>query len=60
LEVEELTRGLKVRTDKPHLVSLGGGRLSTAITLLPLDDGGCPLLLIIVIVIIIVDRLKRY
>lgn len=39
LEVEELSRGLKVRSDKPHLVSLGGGRLSTAVTLLPLDEG---------------------
>uniref|UniRef100_A0A8C3F9R5 Pleckstrin homology-like domain family B member 1 n=1 Tax=Chrysemys picta bellii TaxID=8478 RepID=A0A8C3F9R5_CHRPI len=32
-------KGLKVQTDKPHLVSLGSGRLSTAITLLPLGEG---------------------
>lgn len=28
-----------MQTDKPHLVSLGSGRLSTAITLLPLEEG---------------------
>uniref|UniRef100_A0A8C3CEP0 Pleckstrin homology-like domain family B member 1 n=1 Tax=Cairina moschata TaxID=8855 RepID=A0A8C3CEP0_CAIMO len=28
-----------VQTEKPHLVSLGSGRLSTAITLLPLEEG---------------------
>lgn len=32
-------KGLKVQTEKPHLVSLGSGRLSTAITLLPLEEG---------------------
>ena len=31
----------KVETEKPHLVSLGGGRLSTAITLIPLKQGTC-------------------
>lgn len=27
------TGGLRVATDDPHLVSLGGGRLSTAVTI---------------------------
>uniref|UniRef100_A0A8C9S7E6 FHA domain-containing protein n=1 Tax=Scleropages formosus TaxID=113540 RepID=A0A8C9S7E6_SCLFO len=31
--------GLKVQTATPHLVSLGSGRLSVAITLLPLNEG---------------------
>ena len=30
---------LKVHTDKPHLVSMGSGRLSTAVTILPLKHG---------------------
>uniref|UniRef100_A0A9J8D659 Pleckstrin homology-like domain family B member 1 n=1 Tax=Cyprinus carpio carpio TaxID=630221 RepID=A0A9J8D659_CYPCA len=30
---------LKVQAERPHLVSLGSGRLSTAITLLPLPEG---------------------
>lgn len=30
-----------MQTEKPHLVSLGSGRLSTAITLLPLEEGEC-------------------
>uniref|UniRef100_Q6PDH0-2 Isoform 2 of Pleckstrin homology-like domain family B member 1 n=1 Tax=Mus musculus TaxID=10090 RepID=Q6PDH0-2 len=39
LDLIETGQGLKVQTDKPHLVSLGSGRLSTAITLLPLEEG---------------------
>ncbi|XP_074833286.1 pleckstrin homology-like domain family B member 1 isoform X13 [Carettochelys insculpta] len=39
LDLIDLGKGLKVQTDKPHLVSLGSGRLSTAITFLPLEEG---------------------
>ncbi|KAL1782360.1 pleckstrin-likey-like domain family B member 1 isoform X1 [Sigmodon hispidus] len=39
LDLIETGKSLKVQTDKPHLVSLGSGRLSTAITLLPLEEG---------------------
>ena len=39
LRVTEDGRSLKVQTDLPHLVSLGSGRLSTAVTLLPLPTG---------------------
>ncbi|XP_067422506.1 pleckstrin homology-like domain family B member 1 [Emydura macquarii macquarii] len=39
LDLIDMGKGLKVQTDKPHLVSLGSGRLSTAITLLPLEEG---------------------
>ncbi|XP_030394153.1 pleckstrin homology-like domain family B member 1 isoform X8 [Gopherus evgoodei] len=39
LDLIDMGKGLKVQTDKPHLVSLGSGRLSTAITLLPLGEG---------------------
>uniref|UniRef100_A0A8B9FDX0 Pleckstrin homology-like domain family B member 1 n=1 Tax=Amazona collaria TaxID=241587 RepID=A0A8B9FDX0_9PSIT len=39
LDLIDTGRGLKVQTEKPHLVSLGSGRLSTAITLLPLKEG---------------------
>ncbi|XP_023421977.1 pleckstrin homology-like domain family B member 1 isoform X26 [Cavia porcellus] len=39
LDLIDTGKGLKVQTDKPHLVSLGSGRLSTAITLLPLEEG---------------------
>jgi len=31
--------GLRVATDEPHLVSLGGGRLSTAVTIHHLPIG---------------------
>lgn len=30
---------VKVHADKPHLVSLGSGRLSTAVTIIPLQNG---------------------
>ncbi|XP_068096927.1 pleckstrin homology-like domain family B member 1 isoform X3 [Hyperolius riggenbachi] len=39
LDLIDTGRSLKVQTEKPHLVSLGSGRLSTAITLLPLEEG---------------------
>lgn len=32
-------RALKLQTDTPHLVSMGGGRLSTAVTLHPIPQG---------------------
>lgn len=32
-------RALKLQTDAPHLVSMGGGRLSTAVTLHPIPQG---------------------
>ncbi|XP_014350590.1 pleckstrin homology-like domain family B member 1 isoform X7 [Latimeria chalumnae] len=39
LDLIDTGKGLKVQAEKPHLVSLGSGRLSTAITLLPLEEG---------------------
>ncbi|XP_078055201.1 pleckstrin homology-like domain family B member 1 isoform X14 [Mustelus asterias] len=39
LDLIDTGKGLKVQTDKPHLVSLGSGRLSIAVTLLPLEEG---------------------
>ncbi|KAL0994016.1 hypothetical protein UPYG_G00116790 [Umbra pygmaea] len=39
LELTETGRGLKVLAATPHLVSLGSGRLSVAITLIPLNEG---------------------
>ncbi|XP_041949053.1 pleckstrin homology-like domain family B member 1 isoform X9 [Alosa sapidissima] len=39
LDLIETGKTLKVQADRPHLVSLGSGRLSTAITLLPLSEG---------------------
>ncbi|KAJ7399607.1 Pleckstrin like proteiny-like domain family B member 1 [Pitangus sulphuratus] len=39
LDLIDTGKGLKVQTEKPHLVSLGSDRLSTAITLLPLEEG---------------------
>ncbi|XP_046876997.1 pleckstrin homology-like domain family B member 1 isoform X10 [Hypomesus transpacificus] len=39
LDLIETSRSLKVQAERPHLVSLGSGRLSTAITLLPLQEG---------------------
>ncbi|XP_041863748.1 pleckstrin homology-like domain family B member 1 isoform X3 [Melanotaenia boesemani] len=39
LDLIETGKSLKVQADRPHLVSLGSGRLSTAITLLPLEEG---------------------
>ncbi|CAM4552228.1 unnamed protein product [Leuciscus chuanchicus] len=42
LDLFETGKALKFQAERPHLVSLGSGRLSTAITLLPLpeDEGG--------------------
>ncbi|XP_043936862.1 pleckstrin homology-like domain family B member 1 isoform X8 [Protopterus annectens] len=39
LDLIDTGKGLKVQAEKPHLVSLGSGRLSIAITLLPLEEG---------------------
>ncbi|XP_041655905.1 pleckstrin homology-like domain family B member 1 isoform X14 [Cheilinus undulatus] len=39
LDLIETGKGLKFQAERPHLVSLGSGRLSTAITLLPLSEG---------------------
>uniref|UniRef100_A0A672Z3F0 Pleckstrin homology-like domain family B member 1 n=1 Tax=Sphaeramia orbicularis TaxID=375764 RepID=A0A672Z3F0_9TELE len=39
LDLIETGKSLKVQAERPHLVSLGSGRLSTAITLLPLPEG---------------------
>ncbi|NWX55058.1 PHLB1 protein, partial [Promerops cafer] len=39
LDLIDTGKALKVQTEKPHLVSLGSGRLSTAVTLLPLEEG---------------------
>ncbi|XP_049323193.1 pleckstrin homology-like domain family B member 1 isoform X14 [Astyanax mexicanus] len=39
LDLIETGNGLKVQAERPHLVSLGSGRLSVAITLLPLPEG---------------------
>lgn len=39
LEVHEAGRALRVQTETPHLVSMGSGRLSTAVTLHPLPAG---------------------
>ncbi|XP_075909886.1 pleckstrin homology-like domain family B member 1 isoform X6 [Petromyzon marinus] len=39
LDFTESGRGLRVEAATPHLVSVGGGRLSTAVTLLPLHEG---------------------
>ncbi|XP_026147925.1 pleckstrin homology-like domain family B member 1 isoform X2 [Mastacembelus armatus] len=39
LDMIDTGKGLKVQTATPHLVSLGSGRLSVAVTLLPLKEG---------------------
>ncbi|XP_063063505.1 pleckstrin homology-like domain family B member 1 isoform X2 [Engraulis encrasicolus] len=39
LDLVEVGKGVRFQTDRPHLVSLGNGRFSTAITLLPLPEG---------------------
>lgn len=39
LDLIDTGKALKVQTTAPHLVSLGSGRLSVAITLLPLKEG---------------------
>ncbi|KAG9332387.1 hypothetical protein JZ751_014983 [Albula glossodonta] len=40
LDLIDTGKGLKVQTATPHLVSLGSGRLSVAITVLPLSEAG--------------------
>lgn len=42
VDLIETGKSLKVQAERPHLVSLGSGRLSTAITLLPLPEGQTP------------------
>lgn len=44
LEVREAGRALRVQTEAPHLVSMGSGRLSTAVTLHPLPEGNITLI----------------
>ncbi|XP_071842625.1 uncharacterized protein [Apostichopus japonicus] len=39
LELSETGKALKVQSERPHLVSLGGSRISTAVTLHPLVEG---------------------
>ncbi|XP_017315964.1 pleckstrin homology-like domain family B member 1 isoform X3 [Ictalurus punctatus] len=39
LDLIETGKTVKVQAERPHLVSLGSGRLSTAITLLPIPEG---------------------
>ncbi|XP_035267952.1 pleckstrin homology-like domain family B member 2 isoform X2 [Anguilla anguilla] len=39
LDLIDTGKGLKMQTARPHLVSLGSGRLSVAITVLPLNEG---------------------
>ncbi|XP_064188773.1 pleckstrin homology-like domain family B member 2 isoform X4 [Anguilla rostrata] len=39
LDLIDTGKGLKMQTAMPHLVSLGSGRLSVAITVLPLNEG---------------------
>ncbi|XP_071957351.1 uncharacterized protein [Antedon mediterranea] len=39
LELTDTSKALKVHSERPHLVSLGGSRISTAVTLLPLKEG---------------------
>ncbi|XP_038658269.1 pleckstrin homology-like domain family B member 2 [Scyliorhinus canicula] len=39
LDIIDIGKGWKMQSEKPHLVSLGRGRLSIAITLLPINEG---------------------
>ncbi|XP_069115660.1 pleckstrin homology-like domain family B member 2 isoform X3 [Argopecten irradians] len=39
LEVTDTDSMVKVYSERPHLVSLGSGRLSTAVTIVPLQEG---------------------
>ncbi|KAL8596284.1 hypothetical protein ACOMHN_021323 [Nucella lapillus] len=39
VEVTQVDNALRVHTEEPHLVSMGGGRLSTAVTILSLPLG---------------------
>ncbi|KAL3227050.1 hypothetical protein MRX96_024408 [Rhipicephalus microplus] len=39
LEVIETSHSVRLQQEKPHLVSLGGGRLSTSVTIHPLPEG---------------------
>ncbi|XP_077283657.1 uncharacterized protein LOC143909520 [Arctopsyche grandis] len=43
VDVEERGNSLRVATNTPHLISLGCGRLSTAVTIHPLRQGGVTL-----------------
>lgn len=39
VELSDSGRALKLQTDSPHLVSMGGDRLSTSVTLHPIPQG---------------------
>uniref|UniRef100_UPI00398EBA60 pleckstrin homology-like domain family B member 1 isoform X1 n=2 Tax=Pristiophorus japonicus TaxID=55135 RepID=UPI00398EBA60 len=39
VDIIDIGKGLKMQSERPHLVSLGRGRLSIAITLLPINEG---------------------
>ncbi|KAL4228837.1 Pleckstrin y-like domain B member 1 [Mactra antiquata] len=39
VQVTETEHVVKVHSEQPHLVSMGSGRLSTAVTILPLQQG---------------------
>lgn len=39
MDLIDTGKGLKLQSTAPHLVSLGSGRLSVAITVLPLKEG---------------------
>ncbi|XP_062907325.1 pleckstrin homology-like domain family B member 2 isoform X5 [Mobula hypostoma] len=39
LDIIDIGKGLKMQSERPHLVSLGRGRLSIAITLIPINEG---------------------
>jgi hypothetical protein len=39
VQITESENVVKVQSDQPHLVSVGSGRFSTAVTILPLQQG---------------------
>ena len=41
VEVTQVDNALRFQTEEPHLVSMGSGRLSTAVTIHPLPVGQC-------------------